>query len=47
MKLNQEILAIYVMSRGVASNEAEEAVASSLFCVRTRRSIGDVLACAK
>ena len=46
MKLNQEILAIYVMSRGVASNEAEEA---TLFCVRTHTSIGDVhvLACAK
>ena len=30
--------------RGVASSEAEEAVASSLFCVRTRASIGGVLA---
>ena len=30
--------------RGIASNEAEEAVASSLFCVRTRASIGGVLA---
>ena len=31
------------LCRGVASNEAEEAVASSLFCVRTRARIGDVL----
>ena len=28
---------------GVASNEAEEAGASSLFCVRTHARIGDVL----
>ena len=28
---------------GVASNEAEEARASSLFCVRTHTRIGDVL----
>ena len=36
------------IGRGVASNEAEEAVASSLFCVRTRARIGDVSsACAK
>ena len=30
------------VSRGVASNEAEEAVASSLFCARTRARIGDI-----
>ena len=30
-------------SRGVASNEAEEAVASSLFCARTRTHIGDIV----
>ena len=29
--------------RGVASNEAEEAVASSLFCARTRARIGDII----
>ena len=29
--------------RGVASNEAEEAVASSLFCARTRAHIGDII----
>ena len=28
---------------GVASNEAEEAGASSLFCVRTHARVGDVL----
>ena len=39
------------VSRGVASNEAEEAVASSLFCARTRARIGRHIklehACAK
>ena len=30
-------------SRGVASNEAEEAVASSLFCARTCTRIGDII----
>ena len=37
--------------RGIASNEAEEAVASSLFCARTRTHIGNIIkladACAK
>ena len=33
--------------RGVASSEAEEAVASSLFCAKRAQALGDVLACAK
>ena len=31
------------ISRGVTSNEAEEAVASSLFYARTRACIGDII----
>ena len=31
------------VAMGIASNEAEEAGASSLFCVRTHARIGDVL----
>ena len=31
------------MIMGIASNEAEEARASSLFCVRTHARIGNVL----
>ena len=34
---------VFVQVMGVASNEAEEAGASSLFCVRTHARIGDVL----
>ena len=30
-------------SRGVASNEAKEALASSLFCARTHACIGDII----
>ena len=32
-----------VHSRGIASNETEEAVASSLFCARTCARIGDII----
>ena len=35
--------AFNLKSRGVASNEAEEAVPSSLFCARTRTRIGDII----
>ena len=34
---------VSVIYMGVASNEAEEAGASSLFCVRMHARIGDVL----
>ena len=30
------------LRRGLAGNEAEDAVASSLFCIRTQARIGDV-----
>ena len=38
-----EICILYTEHRGVASNEAEEAVASSLFCARTRARIDDII----
>ena len=37
------MIAVLMPSRGVASNEAEEAVATSLFCARTRAHIGDII----
>ena len=39
---NNRNFQISIHTKGVASNEAEEAVASSLFCARTRARIGDI-----
>ena len=39
-----QIFAIFAThDRGVATNEAEEAVASSLFCARAHVRIGDII----